>query len=157
MLRLAKKPAPFPPSSPEPAREEAEAPGQAEPEPRDLEPESAAPEPPVAPPREETVVAIRAPDRLPSVDEVDPALDWLRAGPAKPSIHPPAPAKFDEPAPPDAAAPPATLRQFESGGVNYTLYANGSILAESPEGQLRFADMTELRAHLARREPREPA
>jgi hypothetical protein len=33
-------------------------------------------------------------------------------------------------------------------GMAYTLYSDGSIEAEMPEGTLRFASITELRAYL---------
>ncbi|MGZ8396979.1 MAG: DUF308 domain-containing protein, partial [Rhodoplanes sp.] len=34
------------------------------------------------------------------------------------------------------------------GGMSYTLYTDGSIDAEFPDGKLRFASIEELRRHL---------
>ena len=96
-------------------------------------------------------------DRLPSVDDVGPALDWLRSGPARPakSRNPPGGERETAPAPavPETGGQLAsTLRRFESGGINYTLFADGSILAESPDGREKFANMDALRKHLASRD-----
>ncbi len=66
-----------------------------------------------------------------------------------------------EPARPAAERPPTT-RQAQSGpedqvevlksgtvgGMSYTLYTDGSIDAEFPDGKLRFASIEELRRHL---------
>jgi hypothetical protein len=77
----------------------------------------------------------------------------------------PAPESAAEPAPemPPAAAEPEALGEpagnepqravavLKSGvvdGMSYTLYVDGSIEAELPQGTLRFASITELRAHL---------
>ena len=68
----------------------------------------------------------------------------------------------EEPKPepkPDLAAPPAPeppsepLAILKSGvvdGMGYTLYVDGSIEAELPQGTLRFASINELRDHLAK-------
>jgi hypothetical protein len=56
---------------------------------------------------------------------------------------------------PDAASQrprPRALRRFEAHGATYTLFADGSIEADSPEGQRTFSDMDALRAHLAKLE-----
>lgn len=84
---------------------------------------------------------------------------------AEPKIDEPAfdEAKFDEskfdaprheePAPePEAempaAEPVAILKSGVVDGMAYTLYVDGSIEAELPQGTLRFASINELRAHL---------
>jgi hypothetical protein len=73
------------------------------------------------------------------------------------------PAMFEHPprepiAPPEmplppAASPPRTAAILKSGvvdGMAYTLYVDGSIQAELPQGTLRFASIEELRSHLDR-------
>jgi hypothetical protein len=63
------------------------------------------------------------------------------------------PAPHDED-PADAPAPveePRTVAILKSGvvdGMGYTLYVDGSIEAELPDGTLRFASINELRSHL---------
>lgn len=43
------------------------------------------------------------------------------------------------------------LRSYESQGIRYRLYVDGSIDAEGPGGALRFASLEELRAHIEKR------
>jgi hypothetical protein len=59
----------------------------------------------------------------------------------------------DMPQPPPVAAPPverspAILKSGVIDGMAYTLYADGSIEAELPQGTLKFASVDALRAHL---------
>jgi len=61
----------------------------------------------------------------------------------------------DEPAPPEAAAEPErrNVEILKSGvvdGMSYTLYVDGSIEAELPQGTLHFASINDLRDHLER-------
>ena len=75
--------------------------------------------------------------------EPEPALS------AKPADEP-AP-ELDQPAPQEAEEPPRAVAVLKSGvvdGMGYTLYVDGSIEAELPDGTLRFASINELRAHL---------
>lgn len=79
--------------------------------------------------------------------------------PFEPTFEPPpreavaAPAEQDEP---EAPAPqpeiePRAVAILKSGvvdGMGYTLYVDGSIEAELPQGTLRFASINELRSHL---------
>jgi hypothetical protein len=62
------------------------------------------------------------------------------------------PAQRDEPeAPMPRASEPRTVAILKSGvvdGMGYTLYVDGSIEAELPQGTLRFASINELRSHL---------
>ena len=61
------------------------------------------------------------------------------------------PPDLAEPAPPPAEEPPRAVAVLKSGvvdGMGYTLYVDGSIEAELPDGTLRFASINELRAHL---------
>lgn len=46
---------------------------------------------------------------------------------------------------------PAVLRSGVVDGMGYTLYVDGSIEAELPQGTLRFASINELRNHLAKK------
>lgn len=67
----------------------------------------------------------------------------------RPPREPMAPAP--PPAPPPAAGQPRTVAVLKSGvvdGMGYTLYVDGSIEAELPQGTLRFASIEELRSHL---------
>jgi hypothetical protein len=56
-----------------------------------------------------------------------------------------------EPAPVEEQPKPRAVAILKSGvvdGMSYTLYVDGSIEAELPQGTLRFASIHELRAHL---------
>ncbi|MGJ4929702.1 hypothetical protein ACQR1I_22650 [Bradyrhizobium sp. HKCCYLS2038] len=67
---------------------------------------------------------------------------------AAPAFVEPEPAP--EPEPPAAEAPPAVVI-VKSGvvdGMAYSLYSDGSIEAQMPEGMMRFASIDELRTHL---------
>jgi hypothetical protein len=48
----------------------------------------------------------------------------------------------------EEAVPVAVLKSGVVDGMGYTLYVDGSIEAELPDGTLRFASINELRAHL---------
>jgi hypothetical protein len=67
----------------------------------------------------------------------------------------PAPAESTGAVPPPAPAePPPTVTVLKSGvvdGMAYSLYSDGSIEAQMPEGMMRFASIDELRAHLDQR------
>jgi hypothetical protein len=77
--------------------------------------------------------------------------------PVEPVLTPePVQFQFREPAPeprPAAPAPeaPTTVSILKSGvvdGMAYTLYSDGSIEAQLPQGMLRFGSITELRNHI---------
>jgi hypothetical protein len=56
------------------------------------------------------------------------------------------------PAPRNAEPPPVTvLKSGVVDGMAYSLYSDGSIEAQMPEGMMRFASIDELRAHLDQR------
>ncbi len=79
------------------------------------------------------------PAKRPVVDEAKPE--------PKPRPWPPAPEA------PIAAAKRTAVAILKSGvvdGMGYTLYVDGSIEAELPQGTLRFASINELRDHLAK-------
>jgi hypothetical protein len=97
-----------------------------------------------------------------SFDDAWPKPDRMRP-PEPPAARrpppPPRPAQTFEPAapppapePPPAEQPPVTV--LKSGivdGMAYSLYSDGSIEAQMPEGLMRFASIDELRAHLDQR------
>ena len=61
------------------------------------------------------------------------------------------PGKRPEPELPGIPPKPRTVAILKSGvvdGMGYTLYVDGSIEAELPQGTLRFASINELRSHL---------
>ena len=68
----------------------------------------------------------------------------------------PSPAMTQESAPPEAlgeeepapVAEPDVVGRYSSGGAHYTLYADGTIDAQSDQGIFRFASMADLRAHI---------
>ena len=64
----------------------------------------------------------------------------LRDGPASPSK------RVD----PDKPRTTAILKSGVVDGMGYTLYVDGSIEAELPQGTLRFSSINELRSHLAK-------
>jgi hypothetical protein len=73
------------------------------------------------------------PAKAPAVEEAKPE--------PKPSVPPPS-----EP----PSKPVAILKSGVVDGMAYTLYVDGSIEAELPDGTLHFASINELRDHLAR-------
>jgi hypothetical protein len=86
-----------------------------------------------------------------------PAAQHPPALPVEPLLTPePVQFQFREPAPeprPVAPAPeaPTTVSILKSGvvdGMAYTLYSDGSIEAQLPQGTLRFGSITELRNHI---------
>lgn len=104
-----------------------------------------------------------APDIPPaSFDDAWPKPDRMRPPePPAASRRPPprSPSTFAEAAPPPASEPPPSVEQaqvtvLKSGivdGMAYSLYSDGSIEAQMPEGMMRFASIDELRAHLDQR------
>jgi hypothetical protein len=66
--------------------------------------------------------------------------------------EPPPPVAAPEvPTPPAIDEPPvAILKSGVVDGMGYTLYVDGSIEAELPQGTLRFASINDLRGHLAK-------
>lgn len=63
-------------------------------------------------------------------------------------VSEPAPALTQEEPPAEAPRNVAVLKSGVVDGMGYTLYVDGSIEAELPQGTLRFASINELRAHL---------
>lgn len=94
-------------------------------------------------------------------DAMWPAEAKSSKGPAadepRPEARPDAPSRDDFAASPKRAEPeaqkPRTAAILKSGvvdGMGYTLYVDGSIEAELPQGMIRFASINELRSHLAK-------
>ncbi|TWI74854.1 hypothetical protein IQ16_01146 [Bradyrhizobium huanghuaihaiense] len=118
-----------------------------------------------APPTAEPA-APAAPDTPPaSFDDAWPKPDRMRppeppAAARRPPPPPRSPSTFTEaPPPPPAPEPEPAAEQspvtvLKSGivdGMAYSLYSDGSIEAQMPEGMMRFASIDELRAHLDQR------
>jgi hypothetical protein len=110
------------------------------------------PPPPPPPPRElpgSNFDAMWPPEPMPPRGPVGgegPAMPR----PERPAREPVAPPEMPEP---PAASQPRTAAILKSGvvdGMAYTLYVDGSIEAELPQGTLRFASIEELRSHLER-------
>ena len=55
------------------------------------------------------------------------------------------------PAPPEEQPPVTVLKSGVVDGMAYSLYSDGSIEAQMPEGMMRFASIDELRSHLDQR------
>jgi hypothetical protein len=119
---------------------------------------SAAELPPAAPPVAESNEVPAA-----TFDDAWPKSERARGADAPPLPRRPsrAPSTFTEaPAAPDRPSPPARAEEqppvtvLKSGvvdGMAYSLYSDGSIEAQMPEGMMRFASIDELRAHLDQR------
>ncbi len=111
-------------------------------------------------------------DARPKADRARPAETVLPRRPASPSLPPPSPARMPPaadlppvpppapmpppaaPAPPPPPAAPPAVTVLKSGivdGTAYSLYSDGSIEAQMPEGMMRFASIDELRSHLDQR------
>jgi hypothetical protein len=102
------------------------------------------------------------PKKLRPGQDTQPAADAQPSAPAAPSapVEPvltpePVQFQFHEPAadarPAAAAAPPPPLSVLKSGvvdGMAYTLYSDGSIEAQLPQGTLRFGSIADLRNHI---------
>lgn len=108
------------------------------PNPADVAPPAAPPEPPPA-----------------SFDDAWPKPERGRAGDLPPQPRgqrpPPAPRANGAPAPSGDQPAVTVLKSGVVDGMAYSLYSDGSIEAEMPEGMMRFASIDELRAHLDQR------
>jgi hypothetical protein len=108
--------------------------------------------PPVAPP---------APKEPVSFEDAWPQTDRARSDALRRPRTPATLAEPNAPAPvPERDAPsvrseePAPVTVLKSGvvdGMAYSLYSDGSIEAQMPEGMMRFASIDELRSHLDQR------
>jgi hypothetical protein len=60
----------------------------------------------------------------------------------------PLPSETPPASPPDESRPAAILKSGVVDGMAYTLYADGSIEAQLPQGTVRFGSIAELRSHI---------
>ncbi|HEV7407050.1 MAG TPA: DUF308 domain-containing protein [Bradyrhizobium sp.] len=110
--------------------------------------------PPVAPPAPKEAAPASFEDAWPQSDRArTDALRRTRTPStfAEPSASAPAP---ERPAPTVRSEEPAPVTVLKSGvvdGMAYSLYSDGSIEAQMPEGMMRFASIDELRSHLDQR------
>lgn len=125
------------------------------PEPPPIEPPSLEAEP--AKPEPEPARAADTPQPPAPVDE--PVYDdWLErtarefdrelGRDALPKDEPP-PVEAPPPSPPQPE--PAVVGRYSSGDTNYLMFADGSIEAQTPEGVMRFASLTELKRFVEKR------
>jgi hypothetical protein len=70
---------------------------------------------------------------------------------AEPNASAPAPERPGPTAPSEEPAPVTVLKSGVVDGMAYSLYSDGSIEAQMPEGMMRFASIDELRSHLDQR------
>ncbi|AMN41347.1 hypothetical protein [Rhodoplanes sp. Z2-YC6860] len=123
--------------------------------PPQAEPPMARPAPPPEPPKPKDGFDLVWPDRAPTTAPAseaakrEPALDMpLPPVPARPRESKPADRKPPGPARMTAERGPAILKSGVIDGMPYTLYADGSIEAELPQGTVKFASVDALRTHL---------
>jgi hypothetical protein len=126
-----------------PEIEAVEAPEPAEREPRRFEPEPFRAPPPFRP-SERFRPAAPAKSETGTFDAMWPAADK----PAEPVAESAAEEASPEARPREETRAVAILKSGVVDGMGYTLYVDGSIEAELPQGTLRFASINELRAHL---------
>ena len=78
---------------------------------------------------------------------------WPKRGARRSDEQAAAEAPIDRPSPseapePDETRPAAILKSGVVDGMAYTLYADGSIEAQLPQGTVRFGSIAELRSHI---------
>jgi hypothetical protein len=109
--------------------------------------------PPVAPPAPKEAAPGSFEDAWPQSDRA--RSDALRRTRTPSTFAEPAAAPAPErPAPTVRSEEPAPVTVLKSGvvdGMAYSLYSDGSIEAQMPEGMMRFASIDELRSHLDQR------
>ncbi|RXG96892.1 DUF308 domain-containing protein [Bradyrhizobium zhanjiangense] len=124
---------------PPPPHEEPAAPAAANVPPASFE--DAWPKPERMRPPEPPVTSRRPPPHSPST--------FAEAAPTPPPA--PEPPRAPEPSAAAEQAPVTVLKSGVVDGMAYSLYSDGSIEAQMPEGMMRFASIDELRAHLDQR------
>jgi hypothetical protein len=114
------------------------------------------PAPPVAPPapKESAPAPATFEDAWPQSDR--PRSDALRRTRApstfaEPNAAAPAPERTAPTVRSEEPAPVTVLKSGVVDGMAYSLYSDGSIEAQMPEGMMRFASIDELRSHLDQR------
>jgi hypothetical protein len=89
-----------------------------------------------------------------SFDDAWPKSERQRGADTPPRRGGRAPSTFADanpPAEPSEDQPVTVLKSGVVDGMAYSLYSDGSIEAQMPEGMMRFASIEELRAHLEHR------
>ncbi|MEA2836168.1 MAG: hypothetical protein QOD89_718 [Bradyrhizobium sp.] len=121
-------------------------------------PDAPAADPAAAPPPAPKVASATFEDAWPQSDRArSDALRRTRTPStfAEPNVTAPAPAPEPaRPVPTARSEEPAPVTVLKSGvvdGMAYSLYSDGSIEAQMPEGMMRFASIDELRSHLDQR------
>jgi hypothetical protein len=110
--------------------------------------------PPVAPPAPKEPAAATFEDAWPQSDRArSDALRRTRTPStfAEPSATGPAPERTAPAVRSEEPAPVTVLKSGVVDGMAYSLYSDGSIEAQMPEGMMRFASIDELRSHLDQR------
>jgi hypothetical protein len=110
--------------------------------------------PPVAPPAPKEAAPASFEDAWPQSDRArSDALRRTRTPStfAEPNAAAPAPERPAPTAPSEEPAPVTVLKSGVVDGMAYSLYSDGSIEAQMPEGMMRFASIDELRSHLDQR------
>jgi hypothetical protein len=80
----------------------------------------------------------------------EPRLDEAEVPPAEPAAPEPTQPAEPEPAePPPAASDEGIVGAYQVGEAHFTIYADGSIQARTPDGDYSFASMEELKIYLA--------
>jgi hypothetical protein len=99
------------------------------------------------PPQQEAAFDSLWPKRPAREGQPDPRLEVARAPAAAAAAHPaPVAEVASAPAPQERGV--AILKSGVVDGMAYTLYADGSIEAQLPQGTVRFGSIAELRAHI---------
>jgi hypothetical protein len=110
--------------------------------------------PPVAPPAPKEPAPATFDDAWPQSDRTrSDALRRTRAPStfAEPNAPAPAPERAAPAVRSEEPAPVTVLKSGVVDGMAYSLYSDGSIEAQMPEGMMRFASIDELRSHLDQR------
>jgi hypothetical protein len=108
--------------------------------------------PPVAPPAPKEPAPATFEDAWPQSDRA--RTDALRRTRTPSTFAEPNASAPERPAPSVRSEEPAPVTVLKSGvvdGMAYSLYSDGSIEAQMPEGMMRFASIDELRSHLDQR------
>jgi len=118
-----------------------------------------------APRASQSETIARAPKTEPKVDmRPEPKLEMRPEPKPEPRFEPPIGRERNEPAvnarepmapPANEPRPIAILKSGVIDGMAYTLYTDGSIEAELPQGTMRFASIDELRSHLEKTDRQE--
>jgi hypothetical protein len=109
--------------------------------------------PPIPPAKPSEPAPVTFEDAWPQSDRAKTADPSSRRSPRTPPVVEPN-AATDRPAPPNRREEPQAVTVLKSGvvdGMAYSLYSDGSIEAQMPEGMMRFGSIDELRAHLDQR------